>query len=315
MNRGGIAVAAAGCEHIFSIAPRTPVAIVVPSDTMMGVPWQTIVETFASELGERTFGTIDDYAGDFFDFIERTNALFPAQTQADYFRRCIESVWSGYRDRIETTGVTLDIVIAEDRRHLLAAADIPGLGEAFGKYVVDSYASELAAVEADVFAGMKPARALRAQLHEIVALMFGKDWSHAHDDNCIAICGMGNDEPFPSTLAYAVGSVVAGRVRRVLRHAVRIGLNCDAGIMPLGERDTIDTIVEGIHPDLLAMARELRPNVLEFHSSPFLTNLADLSRSKLVKLAEALVRISSIDQPIDVALLTPSSGFAWQVRS
>ena len=39
-------------------------------DDIMGVPWETIVKTYAQKLGGRRFDTLSDYAGDFLGFIE-----------------------------------------------------------------------------------------------------------------------------------------------------------------------------------------------------------------------------------------------------
>jgi hypothetical protein len=313
-NRRGIALAAAASEQIFQISPRVPIAILAPAGTMMDVPWQTIVETYIHERNERAFASMDECARHFLDFLQNSTTLFPAQTQAECFRRCVRSVWADYRDRLETAGDSLDRILAEDRRELLSTPNLPGFDDAFGKHVVDAYASELEAIEADVFVGVKLTRSLRVELRAIVALKYGKDWCHPAEDNCIAFAGMGNDEPFPSILTYAIGTVVAGRLRYVPRHAVRIGPGCDAGVVPLGDREAIDTVIEGIHPDVLAMVRELRPHVLEYHSSPFMASIAALSRGGLARMARALVTVSSIDAPVDVALLVKGAGFARERR-
>jgi hypothetical protein len=308
LNRRGVALAAAGSNAIFPIS-SVPVAIMTLGTSVMDVPWEVVIENYTHELGERTFATLDEYSNDFFSYMETSSVLFPPQKQAECFRRCVRSVWSDYRDRIQTCGDSLSVVLAEDRRELLAAENLPALGADFGARVVESHASELNELENEIFGDMKLPKPLRIELRAIVALMYGKDCCHPADDNCVVFAGMGDDEPFPSVLAFAVSTVVAGKLRRAPRCAVRIGPDCDAGVMPFGRRETIDTLVEGIHPDLLALVSELRPHTFKHHSSPLLALIADLSRRSLARMAESLVTLSSMDEPLQVALLTKGDGF------
>jgi hypothetical protein len=308
LNRRGVALAADGTSVIFPIS-SVPVAIMTLGNSVMDVPWEVVVENYTHELGERTFATLDEYSNDFFSYMETSSVLFPPQKQAECFRRCVRSIWSDYRDRIKTCGDSLSVVLGEDRRELLAAEGLSALEADFGTRVVDSYASELDELEHEIFGDMKLTKPLRADLRAIIAMMYGTDWCHPPDDGCVVFAGMGDDEPFPSVLAFAVSTVAAGKLRRAPRYAVRIGPDCDAGVMPFGRRETIDTLVEGIHPDLLALTSELRPHVFTHHSSPFMASIAELSRNNLARMAESLLTLSAIDEPLQVALLTKGDSF------
>jgi hypothetical protein len=265
------------------------------------------------DLGERTFGAIDEYADNFFSYIETSSVLFPAHKQTESFRRCVRSIWSDYRDRIQTCGDSLSIILGEDRDELLATENLPALDADFGARVVEAYTSELDQLENEIFGDMNLTKPLREELRELVALMYAKDWCLPADEGCVVFAGLGNAEPFPSVLAFAVSTVVAGTLRRVRRHAVRIGPDCDSGVIPFGRRETIDTLVEGIHPDLLAMRNQLRPLIFE-HQSPFMDSIAELSRQNLARMAESLVTLSAIDQPVQVALLTKGDGLGRPQR-
>jgi hypothetical protein len=308
LNRRGVALATAGSNAIFPIS-SAPVAIMTLGTLIMDVPWEVVVETYAHELGERTFASLDKYADNFFSYIETSSTLFPAQKQVGCFCRCVRSIWTDYRDRIQTCGDSLSIVLAEDRRELLVTEDLSTLDADFGARVVGAHTSELDELETEIFGDMNLTKPLRIELRELVALMYAKDWCLPADDGCVVFAGMGDDEPFPSALAFGVSTVVTGKLRRAPRHTVRIGPDCDAGVMPFGRRETIDTLVEGIHPDLSALAYELRPLNFEPHSSPFIASIAELSRRNLARMAESLATLSAIDEPIQVALLTKGDGF------
>ena len=300
LNRRGVALAAAASNAIFPIS-SAPVAIMTLGASMMDIPWEVIAANYIHHLGERTFATIDEYADDFFSYIEMAGALFPPQKQIECFSRCVRSIWSDYSDRMHTCGDSLGSILAEDRRELLDADDLCPAN--FGDQVVQAYASALDELESEIFGYTNLTDALRAELRATVAQMYGKDWCHPSDDGYVIFAGTGSDEPFPSVLAYAVSTVVAGRLRRARRDVVRIGPDCDAGILPFGRRETIDLLIDGIHPDLLAFANELQPHGFERQPAPFVPCIAELSRRGLARIAESLVMLSAVDEPIQLALL------------
>jgi hypothetical protein len=213
-------------ETFFPIAPDVPVAIVAfGANDMMGVPWETIVRMYARQLGTQTFATLEEYAASFFAFIERSNSLYPSQLQAERVRRCVASLWTDYRDRIEaisdgrvTTSAAerradLATILYEDRRDCERRPDLAALGEGFGARVVATYGDQIDQLEFETFGDLQLTQQVRSELRSILALMYEKEWCHPHDESEIAIAGMGDDEPFPSLLVYSVGTVVAGRGR------------------------------------------------------------------------------------------------------
>jgi hypothetical protein len=341
MNRRGVALAANMPETFFPIAPDVPVAIVAfGANDMMGVPWETIVRMYARQLGTQNFATLEEYAASFFAFIERSNSLYPSQLQAERVRRCVASLWTDYRDRIEaisdgrvTTSAAerradLATILYEDRRDCERRPDLAALGEGFGARVVATYGDQIDQLEFETFGDLQLTQQVRSELRSILALMYEKEWCHPHDESEIAIAGMGDDEPFPSLLVYSVGTVVAGRLRCMRRQSVNIGVEFEAGVVPFAHRETIDTIVDGIHPDLLGAIRgelndaalgphgnrikgDMQGHIEEHHMAPFMSAVAQLPRREMARVAEAMVTISTFAKPASVAMLSKAGGFMW----
>ena len=324
MNGRGIALATSEPESIFGIAPGVPVAIVAfGANDMMGVPWETIVRMYARQLGTRTYATLEEYAVSFFAFIERSDALCPPQLQVERVRRCVASIWADYRDRIEaiadqraTTSAAerrteLATILREDWRDCEGRADVAALDEGFGARVVATYGEQIDELEDETFGDMQLTQELRAELRSVLAMMYEKEWCHPHDESEIAIAGMGDDERFSSALVYSVGTVVAGRLRYMLRQSLNIGVDLEAGVVPFAHREIIDTLVDGIHPDLVGAIRgELKAQVEEQHAEPFMAALAQLPRREMVRMAEALVTMSTFAASACVAILSKADGFA-----
>jgi hypothetical protein len=340
MNRRGVALAANKSETFFPIAPDVPVAIVAfGADDMMGVPWESIVRMYARQLGTRTYATLEEYATSFFSFIEGSNALCPPRLQAERVRRCVSSLWTDYRDRIDAVAIErataavdrsteLAAILREDRHDCESRLNLATLGEGFGAHIVATYGDRIDELEDETFGDMHLSQQLRSELRSVLALMYEKEWCHPHDESGIAIAGMGENEPFPSVFVYSVGTVVAGRLRYMRRQSVNVGVDLEAGVVPFAHRETIDTIVDGIHPDLIGAIRgelndaalgphgirikaRMQAHIEEHHVAPFMSAIAQMPRREMLQVAEALVTVSTFAEATGKAIISKARGFAW----
>jgi hypothetical protein len=377
MNRRGIALAADSAvtlgdskkiyhtaEKLFLISPSVPVGIMTfGCADMMDVPWETIIKIYARKLGSGIFSTLEEYAASFLSFIEGSSALFPSEKQAECVKRTVGAVWSGYRseldDRInESSGMTqagmkdaLSEIIHEDQAHFKRYRRFDGFEASYGSQIAEAHSSDLDDLETAIFEGIKLTVDLRRDLRHIVEFMFGKQWIHPAEQSGVVIAGMGEEEPFPAVLEYCVGTVAGGRLRHVKEESCRVGVDVEASVIPFAQRHTIDTIIAGIHPELMAknfnevdrlVARVLgraskakgkkqveqfkedfERYVAERYDGPFMAAVSGLPRQDLAKMAEALVSLTAfvmrmtadqeetVAEPIDVAILSKGDGFTW----
>ena len=107
MNRRGIALAADSAvtlgegekiyhsaEKLFPLSLSAPVGIMTyGSADLMGVPWEIIIKIYGQKLDGRRFETLEQYAQDFFRFIEGTESLFPQSVQRAEIRSFVKDVW------------------------------------------------------------------------------------------------------------------------------------------------------------------------------------------------------------------------------
>jgi hypothetical protein len=85
MNRKGLAIAAdsavtlGGSDKIYNTADKLfamsryhPVGIMIfANTTLMGVEWETIIKCYRDNLGEKSFDTLSEYAGDFINYLSK----------------------------------------------------------------------------------------------------------------------------------------------------------------------------------------------------------------------------------------------------
>ena len=59
-------------SKIFSLSKYHPVGVMVYGNAaFMGAPWETVIKSYRNQLNRQSFKTIDEYATNFFDFIDK----------------------------------------------------------------------------------------------------------------------------------------------------------------------------------------------------------------------------------------------------
>ncbi len=372
MNTRGVALAADSAvtlgeskkvyhtaEKLFCLSPTLPVAIMTYGSTdMMGAPWETIIKMYAHKLGERRFETLQGYASDFLSFIENSTALFPRK-QEEYVQYLVWLVWSHYREQLEgrTQGRHMSLsqrknilneIIREHHEDFEEYDDFADLGVDYPEKVLETCADALKDAEKEVFEGFEIGSQVRRELRKTVTLMFGKRWIHPKESSGVVVAGMGEEQAFPSLQHFELGTIAAGKLRYIKWREATVGVDIDSSVIPFAQRETIDTITDGIHPEL---RWKLQDDVLELlsngkaskahreraeqfnrafedyfkkhHEAPFMNAVSALPRQDLAKMAEALVSLTAfvmrmtadaeetVAEPIDVAVLSKGGGFTW----
>lgn len=350
MNKRGVALAADSAvtlgngkkiyhtaEKLFSLSPSIPVAIMTfGAADMMNVPWETVVKIYAQKLGDRRFDTLDQYAKDFLSFIEGAALLFPLKDQKDHVQSVVQSEWHNlYQAKLSgklgqdskasenEKLIALAKIIQSDHARWMKYDDLKGLGVDYGARVVKTYEDALEQAEKNVFETTKLSRTLKSDLRKTVSYMYGKEWFHPADESGVVIAGMGESEPFPVLLQYRVGTIAAGKLRYVKVSEAHVGGSSSAIVMPFAQRETIDMIINGIHPrlreKLVNDVERWRPNgkskkiktpdhvekkkkkfddymreeILQRYDQPFMGAVSALPRQDLAKMAETLVNLTA----------------------
>src|SRR4051812_9305210 len=69
-------------NKIYALSLHAPVAVMVYGGaSLLELPWETAIKLYRQRLADRTFGTLDEYANDFLDYLENSRALFPVDAQ------------------------------------------------------------------------------------------------------------------------------------------------------------------------------------------------------------------------------------------
>lgn len=214
-------------------------------------------------------------------------------------------------------------MIAEDQHKWEHYPPLERIDPGFPDAVIADYSTALDEAERAVFGPDELPEDLRASLRTTLVLFISRAGFLGPENSGLVIAGMGEAEPFPSLLFCRVGPIVKGRLKLHLFEHARITHDHTAMILPFAQRETIDMIIEGIHPGLAeslsalmadslkTLARRkktanngapdaverfrdsVRKEISEKHSGPFMTAVAALPRHDLAAMADALVNLTA----------------------
>jgi len=266
-------------NKVFTLSKYNPVGVMVFGDAnLMGVPWETIIKMYRSELGASHFDYLEDYAKNFLNFFHRENLLFPAGLQEQFIkdylgfqltqlRKSVRDeiaqliVAKGEIDEVSVPGIVREIIqkyVEELEKHesLVSFPD-----EAVAE-VVATYRNLIRELLAEVFEKL-PIDI--EQMERFCGIVIGKR-IFVDNSSGVVIAGFGEKDVFPALYAYQCQAIVANRMRYVQTNATRIGLTSssesDASIIPFAQREMVNRFMEGIDPDFESETRKYLSTLL-----------------------------------------------------
>lgn len=337
MNQRGIALAADSAvtlgdgrkiyhsaEKLFPLGASSSVGIMTYGNAdFMGMPWELIIKAYAQKLGDGKFGKLEQYAGDFLAFVETNDAFFPEAVQQAYFRSVVAYYWEiQLADRLREAANPKKTLLGLLRNER-AAWEHHELVEdsSFGERVLAEYPEVLEDLETQMFGELDLSTNGRQQLRATVKELYTRAWPEPWESG-IVVAGLGELEPFPSYLAYNVGTIAAGKLRYAKVGEATINRESQACVAPFAQRNMIDLFYCGIHPNfkdtvfeiithalervlpqnarrarqvdaIMSLVSEaLETEISENYNQPLIDAVGALPRHELAKMAEALVSLT-----------------------
>ena len=243
--------------------PHEPVALMVAGNGgILNVPWPVIMERYfaARAPGER-FDTLNEYWDDLMRFIGSAEDLFPPEIQAKRLLLAMKELW----DELSVEGMIdgspdrdfnddLQQVVDADREACRKWPRLEGRSEFEAQAVVARHKEALEELMAEIFPMIELSARSKTALLETA-----EDYlTYARSRNSeILLVGMGERDVFPRYIRGYTGAVIDGVVKRARLSSAAIDHENPIIVAPLGERSTIDTLIDGIHPTLRSRLPEI----------------------------------------------------------
>lgn len=276
MNEEAVALAAdsavsgpkifTSANKIFALSKHQPVAIMVnDSARFLGVPWETIIKSYRSQLGERSFPTVREQAAHFLGFFDQPNPLFPPVAQlewngklfAHFFRAIFTPITAILEKRIDE-GETLtrrkvelqvSAVVREFHELLMGETNTPSLPSGHAARVASAYAGVVNRAIDESFQKLPLSAKAREHLSEIagalVSIRRPNPLCPCHSG--VVIAGFGSNEYFPSLYSFDLDTIALNRLKYAESRATRIGPEgTPASVRAFAQQEEVATFLEGI---------------------------------------------------------------------
>lgn len=253
-------------NKLYTLSKYAPVGIMFYGNAeFMGVPWETIVKMYRSALEKKRFDTIDEYAKDFFRYIQSSTNVFPEAIQRRHFEARLATCLAALKSDTDKvvgelfkagTPVTLKAVADEFQRiikayakHLRKLPRLPQCDRKYGRALINNHSKEIDKIIADILQKL-PRRPLdNARLRIIAkAIITRADFRGPHSG--IVIAGFGESEHFPKLRSYLIDGIVDGVLKCKVDKIADISHTNRAQISTFAQGDMVREFMEGVHPSL-----------------------------------------------------------------
>ena len=273
------------------------------SAEIMGVPWETIIKVYRTQLGTRSESTLAEYGQKFISYLVQNHNLFPDSEREAYVIRSSVAILSDLYDHCKylpkPKSGSLDTIIRQEVENKYLAALIRHCGEL--KNLPQSFKSEIVAkfggtIEAIITDKFKNALALSAQTIaaikgycvECLSREFFVEYSG------VVIAGFGDDDLFPNLVEYEIeGMAVADFLKHRKKGDTKIAFDMNVSINAFAQKEMVESFMTGVHPFVKETLNAYLKSALAKYEKAVLSNVRGKKKAafkdKLEKATEAFI--------------------------
>lgn len=271
---------------------------------LLGVPWETIVAAFRTDIGDRQFKTVEDCGKEFLSFLSKAKHIFPDATQKKYFIDFTRSILGTFLNSInkqvgdhiakngkittEEVSKIIDQVLVPEFQKWGKAGFVEQIAEGDRKNLLENFKTDFEAIIKEVFKDLPITDETKAKLPELCADFASKDLLFNAHKSGVVFCGFGTDERYPSLFSVEMEFVVNGKVKHLKPNIFQITDENPASIHPFAQQDVVFSFLRGIDPKFLQLLDGYFSNFFNEATKSILANLGTQQPSQeLTQLLES----------------------------
>lgn len=280
-------------DKLFQMSNNAPVGIMFYGKAaLLGVPWETVVKCYRSELGNKTFPKLTDYMEDFIRFVKRSRKMFPRKYQRDdvhtiilsffhfiltKFKNMTDHEYDQQREMTEAQVKRLFAdLIREELQKTKKFPKLQGMSTRVTDAIKKEYGHDIAPIRRTVFENLPMTPSTKRHLKEIVfELITSERLREGQQDTGLVVAGFGEKEHFPRLIERVLFGIVANYPLYAVKEHASIESGGQAILVPLAQKEMVMTFMDGIDPDL--NSRFMRSTKL------FFTGLAEVIFAEIKK--------------------------------
>lgn len=281
LNKQGVAIAADsavtvnGVNHrkvynsankIFTLSKHHPVGIAIyNSAQIMGIPWEILIKEYRKQLGDKSFSKLSEYKDDFFNWLKANNYFVEKQNNTYIFIDFLSFVQAIINDpqfQIELRkGIDIEDLLIQELNIFSSEIvkspqleSLNGINEDEAKKLIGSLVPEILKALGNNFNRKFDQSKLEQPLLDSYFNYLNHDWFIQYTG--LIFTGYGETEIFPRLITINVSLVIEGKLRfnEDAKKDVVISDSNNASIRPFAQTDVIDTVLQGISPELKGLS-------------------------------------------------------------
>ena len=309
MNTKGIALAAdsavtlgAGkiynsANTLFALSKYHPVGIMIyGSAHIMGIEWETIIKSYRDSLGKKSFDKLQEYAGDFINYLGK----FPYFTQEqmleylgdmclDVFshilKRFLMELHTEFDGKENIEPSQIDAVFntsLKNIKDMIKETDDEKLIKVDSEFIDSNSKMILEKLEYE-FENYKLSKKQIAEIISILKLNFQKcGWIDNYTG--IVIAGYGERQIFPSLHDFKVSGKFGDSLIHFEHDIDEIGTDHSASVDPFSQTEMVHQFIRGIDPDFRNVIIDKADTIL----NSLLPLMKDFDKEKITELSKLL---------------------------
>ena len=309
MNKNAIAMAADSAvtigDHtaihnsvnkLFALSMFEPIgAIIYANAQFMQIPMEIIIKEYKTEIGRRSFPTLQEYVDDFIAFMESHAALFhfKANEEGFIYNICddlLQGLVNGYTKRVRDLVGKLNRPLTNEEDDMLKKEALEEtflfidaqtrVNDGFADYVRKNYIGKI-----ETYIGNNVSWVMdKVKLAEKICSLFDSGFTRVGYVG-MAIAGYGRTEIFPHMVHIKLSGILDGRLRYENLEKIEISERENAAIIPLAQTDVMHTFIRGYNDVILAEVVETTPDLLNYRMKSIPGEVLDVSQREIVKKA------------------------------
>lgn len=257
---------------------------------ILRVPWETIIKVYRQKLGEKNFGTVEQFALNFLEFIKSNEYVeLTSQNEESKFTlhqideivsSSFEIILEGLKEKVnksdeETSEEELKAVANKFLDEMLVELDNTEFINCYGdedfRTVLETYGDEIEHIILQTFENMIFSDDLVTNLKYIVASTLLKKFSESTSG--VVIAGFGENELYPALIAYDIDGRINGKVKLQINKQKIVGKDLTGAIVPFAQDDMVHTFLRGINPEIEKITSNYLSHIFSGLSGVIVDNL------------------------------------------
>ena len=251
---------------VFALSKVSPVAIMIyGNSSLMGVPWEPIIKTYRSSLGDVRYKRLEDYARNFLRSLTARKDCFPKDLKLSWMESNVggyfllikdnfqREVQSNFDQDIEVTDETSESLFKDtvNKHHskLSNLTRIKGIGPVKERNVRRKNTQLFKTLANKVFQQIPRNRSTIEKLYDIATFIQTRE-IFSQSVSGIVVTGFGLSEIYPSIASYQVEGIVEGclKYRFLKDKSFKIENPTQCVITPFAQEDMVSTFMRGMNP-------------------------------------------------------------------